>query len=141
VQQVADVPNLVTFFRGCDPSGIGDVTLTGINVPCRIGNAICMPGDVVLGTIAGVLFIPPHLAEECVTRAERTQLRETFGFQRIHEGTYTSAEMDTKWTDAIEADFAEWRKTNTPDEYRHLDWDEDKPAEDQATSDEAETLL
>ena len=141
LQQVMDIDGLITFYRGNDPTGIGDVTLTGINVPCRIGNAICMPGDVVLGTVAGVLFIPPHLAEECVIRAERTQLRETFGFQRIHEGVYTSAEMDTKWTDAIEADFAEWRKTSTPEKYKHLEWDEDKPGEDQTASDEADTLL
>ena len=60
VQQIKDIDDMVTFYRGNDPTGIGDVTLTGINVPCRIGKAICMPGDVVLGTIAGILFIPPH---------------------------------------------------------------------------------
>ena len=141
VQQVMDIEGLITFYRGNDPTGIGDVTLTGINVPCRIGKAICMPGDVVLGTIAGVLFIPPHLAEECCVRAERIQLRETFQFQRIHEGVYNSFEMDSKWTPQIEADFHDWRKENTPEEYQHLEWEEDKIDEDQTTSDEADTLL
>ena len=141
VQQVKDIDGLVTFYRGNDPTGIGDVTLTGINVPCRIGKAICMPGDVVLGTIAGILFIPPHLAEECCIRAERTQLRETFQFQRIHEGVYNSHEMDSAWSSEIEADFHEWRKDNTPEHYQHLDFEEDKAAEDQATSDEAGTVL
>jgi hypothetical protein len=135
-----DIDGLITFYRGNDPTGIGDVTLTGINVPCRIGDAICMPGDVVLGTVAGVLFIPPQLAEECVIRAERIQLREIFQFQRIHEGVYNSSEMDSKWTDEIEADFHNWRQTNTPEEYQQLEWEEDKK-EDQATSDEADTLL
>jgi regulator of RNase E activity RraA len=141
LQQIAEIDNLVTFYRGNDPTGIGDVTLTGINVPCRIGKAICMPGDIVLGNMSGVLFIPPHLAEECVVRAERTQLRENFGFQRIHEGAYTSAQMDTKWTDEIEADFADWRQTSTPEEYQHLEWEEDKADDDQTSSEEADTLL
>ena len=129
LQQVMGIANLQTFYRGCDPTPIRDVTLVGINVPCRIGDAICMPGDVVLGTISGVLFIPPHLAEECVIRSEKTRLREMFGLGRIREGIYTSAQMDTKWTPEIQADFAEWRKTNTPDEFKHLDWGERTEAE------------
>jgi regulator of RNase E activity RraA len=141
LQQVMDIPNFQTFYRGNDPTPIRDVMLIGINVPCRIGNAVCMPGDVVLGTAAGVLFIPPHLAEECVISSERTRLRELFGFQRIREGVYTSAQMDTKWTPEIEADFAEWRKTNTPDEFKHLVWDDaPKPPEQKPKKDEP-TLL
>jgi regulator of RNase E activity RraA len=123
VQQIQGIEHLQTFYKGNDPTGIGDVTLVGMNVPCRIGKAICMPGDVVLGTIAGILFIPPHLAEDCVISSERTRFRELFGLQRLREGKYTSAQMDTKWTDEIEADFAEWRKNNTSDEFKHLKWD------------------
>ena len=142
VQQIADIDDLVTFYRGNDPTGIGEVTLTGINVPCRIGKAICMPGDVVLGTVAGIIFIPPHLAEECCIRAERTQLRETFQFQRIHEGVYNSHQMDSKWSEEIEEDYREWRKTNTPEQFQHLEFEEDqKSADDQETSDEAGTVL
>jgi regulator of RNase E activity RraA len=124
VQQVLEIEHLQTYYRGNDPTPIRDVTLVGINTPCRIGNATCMPGDVVLGTVAGVLFIPPHLAEQCVISSERTRLREIFGLGRIREGIYTSAQMDTAWTPEIEADFAEWRKTNTPDEFKHLKWEE-----------------
>jgi len=132
LQQVMDIPDFQTFYRGNDPTPIREVTLVGMNVPCRIGKAICMPGDVVLGTAAGVIFIPPHLAEDCVISAERTQLREIFGFQRLREGVYTSAQMDTRWTPEIEADFAEWRKTNTPDEFKHLVWEEPKPVASEA---------
>jgi len=123
VQQVMKI-DIVTFYRGNDPTPIRDVTLVGMNVPCRIGNATCMPGDVVLGTPAGVIFIPPHLAEEVCCSSERTRLREIFGFQQLRMGKYTSAQMDTKWTPDIEADFAEWLKTNTPSEFKHLKWDE-----------------
>jgi len=114
VQQIQGIENLQTFYKGNDPTGIRDVTLTGMNVPCRIGGAVCMPGDVVLGTVSGVLFIPAHLAEECAVHSEKTRLRER---------VYTSAQMDTKWSQEIEADFAEWRETNTPEELQHLRWE------------------
>ena len=140
VQQVMDVEGLVTFYRGNDPTGIGDVTMTGLNVPCRIGKAICMPGDLVMGTVSGTLFIPPQFAEECCIQGERIQLREIFQFQRIHEGVYNSNEMDTKWTKEIEADFHDWRRDNTPDGYESLVWDEDADS-DQQTSDGAGTVL
>jgi hypothetical protein len=106
----------------------------GMNVPCRIGGATCMPGDVVLGTPSGILFIAPQLAEECALHSERTRLREIFGLQRLREGRYDSAQMDTAWTPQIEADFHEWRKTNTPDELKHLTWGDPTEAEkDQET--------
>lgn len=111
-QQILEIPGLNTFCRGMDPTPIRDVTLIGLNTPCRIGNATCMPGDIVIGTYEGVLFVPPHLAEEVLANAERTHLREAFSHQRLREGIYTSSQMDTKWTDAIEADFAEWCKAH-----------------------------
>lgn len=122
VQQVMEITNIQTFYRGNDPTGIRDVTLTGFNSPCRIGNAICMPGDVVLGTPAGVLFVPPHLAEECAVKAEKVNMRDRFGLQRLREGKYTTAEIDSAWSAEIWQDFHNWRKDNTPPEYAHLDW-------------------
>ncbi len=136
-EQIVDIPNLDTFCRGMDPTPIRDVTLTGMNVPCRIGPAICMPGDVVLGTLTGILFIPPHLAEEVVEHSERTHMRELFSHQRLREGTYNSSQMDTKWTDAIEEDFEQWRKEKGFDS-GEIDWS--KQEEDGAGDDE-ETLL
>jgi regulator of RNase E activity RraA len=141
IQQINDIDGMITYCRGNDPTAIADVTLTGINVPCRIGKAICMPGDVVLGTMAGIIFIPPHLAEECCLRAEHTQLRETFQFQRIHEGVYNSHEMDSKWSELIEKDFRDWRKDNTPDHLKHLTFDEDKKSADDQDASEAGTVL
>lgn len=121
-QQVLEIPNLLTFCKGVDPTGIADVTLVGLNVPCRIGAATCLPGDVVLGTYSGVLFIPPHLAQEVVEHSEEMRLREAFGFSRLREGVYTSAQMDTKWTPEIEADYSDWRSRRTPEEIARLLW-------------------
>ena len=139
VQQVMGIEDLQTYYRGNDPTPIRDVTMVGMNIPCRIQQATCMPGDVVLGTPAGLLFIPPHLAEQCATHSEKVRLREIFGLQRLREGKYTSAQMDTKWTPEIEADFHQWRRTNTPDDLQHLKWDEQTPTE--KAQGEQETLL
>lgn len=124
LQQIVEIENLQTYYRGIDPTPIRDVTLVGMNVPCRIGGAICMPGDVVLGTPAGITFIPPHLAEEICINSEKTRLKDMFGFERIREGRYSSADIDVaEWAPAIEADFREWRERNTPDDLKHLIWD------------------
>jgi hypothetical protein len=98
-----------------------------------------MPGDVVLGTQTGILFIPPHLAQAVVEHSERTHLREMFSHSRLREGIYSSSQMDTQWTDAIKADFYEWLKTNTPEGYGPIDWAEPKP-EPERKSEEETTL-
>jgi len=38
-----EIHNLNGFYRGYDPSAIGDMTLTSINSPIRIGRAIVLP--------------------------------------------------------------------------------------------------
>ena len=111
---IYELPDFATFVRGVDPTGIANVTLTGINIPIRIGEATVLPGDVVLGNRSGVIFIPPHLAQTVVERGEEVNLRDRFGHQRLREGKYTPGEIDRQWSEEIEADFAEWRKTQMP---------------------------
>jgi regulator of RNase E activity RraA len=135
-QQIYEIDGFATFCKGIDPTPIRDVTLVGLNVPCRVGEAICMPGDVVLGTYTGVLFIPPHLAEEVVEHSERTHMREIFSHQRLREGIYNSSQMDTKWTPEIEADFSEWLKTHRYEDYAQVDW-----SREAGEGKEEETLL
>ncbi len=135
-EQIVDIDNFATFCRGLDPTPIRNVTLVGMNVPCRIGAATCMPGDIVLGTMTGLLFIPPHLAEEVVEHSERTHLREIFSHQRLREGIYNSSQMDTKWTEAIEADFEQWLEDHDFEAYADIEWDKPEkggPGEDEET--------
>ena len=115
-QRVMELPKFNGFIKGLDPSGIGNVTLTEINGPARIGNATVLPGDVVLGTPTGVIFIPPHLAEEVVERSEVVRLRDFWGKLMIKEGKYTPGEIDRKWPEEIEADFAKWTETHGLDD-------------------------
>ncbi|MEX2416030.1 MAG: RraA family protein [Paenibacillaceae bacterium] len=123
-QQVVEIENINIFHRGSDPTAIEDVTMVGMNVPTRIGRAICLPGDVVLATPAGVIFIPPHLAELVVVGAEKSQVRDVFGFVRLREGTYTTAQIDSNWPVALWQDFKSWfDNDDAANIYRHLNWD------------------
>ncbi|GJM79102.1 hypothetical protein HMSSN139_15980 [Paenibacillus sp. HMSSN-139] len=100
--------------------------MVGMNVPTRIGKAICLPGDVVLGTPAGVIFIPPHLAELTAEQAEKSQVRDVFGFIRLKEGAYTTAQIDASWPTALWEDFIQWFQSDeAAAEYRHLTWEKE----------------
>ncbi|MCK4591752.1 MAG: hypothetical protein KAT86_08365, partial [Candidatus Latescibacteria bacterium] len=109
-QRVYELP-INVFTRGLHPSGIGEVTLTEINGPVRIGKATVLPGDVVLGTPTGVLFIPPQHARQVVETSETIRLRDYFGKMRIREGVYTPGEVDSGWSEVMEADFEGWKKS------------------------------
>jgi 4-hydroxy-4-methyl-2-oxoglutarate aldolase len=109
-QGVSQLTDCAIFCRGLDPSAIADVTLGGINIPIRIGETTVLPGDIVLGTPTGVIFIPPHLAQEVVERSEDVRTRDEFGKLRLAEGRYTPGEIDRTWSEPIEADFQEWLK-------------------------------
>ena len=104
-----ELEGFVTFCRGFHPTAATPtVMLTGINCPVRIGGVTVMPGDVVLGKGDSVIFIPPHLAEEVVVTSEIIRLRDTFGKMCLREGRYTPGEIDRKWEEHIEVDFANW---------------------------------
>jgi regulator of RNase E activity RraA len=116
-----ELQNFTSFVRYYDPSHhFGSLasgprlnsTMVSINGPTRIGHALAMPGDVVLGRNGGVLFIPPQLAERVVTSSERTHLEDMFGHQRLREKKYTAGQIDTKWTPEIVQDFHRWLKEN-----------------------------
>ena len=110
-QGISKLTDVAFFCRGLHPSAIRNCTLVGINIPIQIGAATVLPGDVVLGTPTGVMFIPPHLAEAVVQRSEDVRVRDAFGHQMLREGRYTPGEIDRVWTPEIEAHFQEWLKT------------------------------
>jgi 4-hydroxy-4-methyl-2-oxoglutarate aldolase len=113
-QGLVQLTDVNFYMRGVDPTAIADVTLAGINIPIRIGGATVLPGDVMLGTPTGVIFIPPHLVQEVVETSEDIRVRDEFGKMRLDEGKYTSGEIDVSpWRYDIEADFVAWRKINS----------------------------
>jgi regulator of RNase E activity RraA len=111
VRDIAQMETIVGFkgwVRDWHPSWNYDNMLVEINRPCRVGSALCLPGDVVIAKREGVVFVPPQLAEEVCKTAELVQLRDMFGFQRIKEGVYTPGQIDQRWSDAMEKDFSRW---------------------------------
>jgi regulator of RNase E activity RraA len=108
-QRILEMDEFNAFVRGVDPSAILDVSMVEINGITRIGEATCVPGDVVLGTSTGVTFIPPHLAETVVERSEEIRLKDEFGQQRIREGVYTPGQVDRQFSDDMNRDFEEWK--------------------------------
>lgn len=122
INGLKEIGGFTSFFKSYHPSHhlnsaerALNTTLIAINQPTRIGAATCMPGDVVLGRDGGVLFIPPHLAEEVVRVSEVVRLRDMFGHQRLREQKYTPGQIDTRWSDEIEKDFSEWLRQNIND--------------------------
>jgi len=81
------------FFRKPHPSYLTNVTLTGINVPVRIGNAIVMPGDLVLGDPEGVYFIPPQLVKETVDNSDTVHIHDEWTRKKFDEGKYKSSDI------------------------------------------------
>jgi regulator of RNase E activity RraA len=112
LEGLSKIDGFNAFVRGWHPTYIQEMMLGGINTPIRIGEAVVLPGDVVLAKREGVLFIPAHLAREVVEKSELIMLRDTFGHERLRAGVYTPGQIDTRWTDEIEADFTSWLKAN-----------------------------
>lgn len=81
------------YFKDAHPAAVAGVTVIGINIPVKIGNAIVMPGDVVLGDREGVIFIPPHLVQEIVDAAELTQIHDEWTKQKFLTGKYKASEL------------------------------------------------
>lgn len=116
-----ELPDFTSFVRFYDPSHhygslksgkLLNSTMVSINGPTRIGHAMAMPGDVVLGRNGGVIFIPPQLAEQVVRTSERTHLEDMFGHLRLKEGKYTAGQIDAHWSDPIRQDYRDWLKQN-----------------------------
>jgi len=100
---------MAAYFRGVHPTPIGEVMLTGINIPIRIGGATVMPGDVVFGDREGVTFIPPHLAQKVVEYSEETRLHDEFTRMKIKEGKYRI--RDTyPLNKELQKEYEEWKK-------------------------------
>ena len=117
LEGLKEIGGFTSYYTSYDPSyhnpGGGqnrDLTtmIVGINHPTRIRTVTVMPGDVVLGKMGVVVFIPPQLAERVVKTSEIVRLRDMFGHQRLREGKYTAGQIDARWTDEIEKDFSKW---------------------------------
>lgn len=109
---IQKIEGFTGYVRGFHPSsvthGVRNTMLMGINVPIRIGETTVMPGDVVLSDPEGLMFIPPHLAERVVERAEQLHLRDEWSRMMLQQGKYTPGQIDTKWSPQMEEELQRW---------------------------------
>lgn len=108
LQEIVNLKGFNAFVRDFHPSFTEHMVLMGLNTPIRIGNAIVLPGDLVIATREGVLFVPAHMAEQVVSTAEFVTRKDQFGFEMVKNGTYSTGEIDSQWTDEIKTAFLKW---------------------------------
>src|ERR1700756_2621789 len=106
-----EIPNFNGFYKGYDPSAWAQMELTAINAPIRIGRAVVLPGDMVLAKTDGVIFIPAILAEQAVSSAEFTNLKDAFNFE-LNQSGENKGEFEGCWTTKKYDVFAKWIDTH-----------------------------
>jgi regulator of RNase E activity RraA len=103
--------DMPAYFRSVDPTPIGDVMLTGINVPIRIGGVTVMPGDLVVGDREGIYFIPPQFVKEILDRADEIRIHDEWTKKKFEEGKYKSSEIYSTPTDPkLQREYQEYLK-------------------------------
>jgi len=112
---ISEIDGFNAYVRDFHPSFLVDVVLTGLNTPTRIGEAIVMPGDLVITDKEGVLFIPAHMAEKVIATAEFMTARGAFSKAMLKEGRYSAGQVDSQWTDEIKDHFLRWLKETNSD--------------------------
>ncbi len=108
LQEIKNIKGFNAFVRDFHPSFLEEMVLMGLNTPIRIGNAMVLPGDLVIAQREGVLFVPAHMAEQVISTAEFVIRKDQFGFDRVKSGVYSTGQIDSQWSDDIKADFIKW---------------------------------
>jgi regulator of RNase E activity RraA len=99
------------YYKSVHPSAIGGATLSGINVPIRIGNVTVMPGDLVIGDREGVSFVPPQNAQQIIDAADTTHIHDEWTRMMFDTGKYKSSEIYSSPSDpALRAQYQEYLK-------------------------------
>ena len=111
--------DMPAYFRAVDPTPIGNVMLTGINVPVRIGDVTVMPGDLVVGDREGIYFIPPQFVNEVLDKADETHIHDEWTKMKFAEGKYKSSEIYGSPTDPkLKQEYADYLKKRLDELHR-----------------------
>lgn len=99
------------YYRRAHPSYLTNVTLTGINIPIRVGNVTVMPGDLVVGDPEGLYFIPPQMVQQVLDSADRIHIHDEWTRMKFDEGKYKSSEIYSSPRDpALRKEYDEYLK-------------------------------
>ena len=108
LQEIKNIKGFNAYVRDFHPSFTEEMILMGLNTPIRIGNVMVLPGDLVIATREGVLFVPAHMAEQVVSTSEFVIRKDQFGFEMVRNGKYSTGEIDSQWNDDIKTEFLKW---------------------------------
>lgn len=108
LQEIKNIKGFNAFVRDFHPSFLEDMVLMGLNTPIHIGNAIVLPGDLVIAQREGVLFVPAHMADQVVSTAEFVIRKDQFGFEMVRTGKYSTGQIDSQWNEEIKNVFLQW---------------------------------
>jgi 4-hydroxy-4-methyl-2-oxoglutarate aldolase len=110
LEGISDI-DMPAYFRKSHPSFLTNVTITGINIPVRIGSATVMPGDLVVGDSEGIYFIPPHLVQPTLDNADVVHIHDEWTRKKFDEGKYKSGEIySTPRDPALKKEYDEYLK-------------------------------
>ncbi len=108
LQELENIKGFNAFVRDFHPSFLEEMVLMGLNTPIRMGNAMVLPGDLVIGHREGVLFVPAHLAEQVINTCEFVARKDQFGFDMVKTNRYTTGQIDSQWTEELKTEFLKW---------------------------------
>lgn len=82
------------------------------------------PGDIVIGTKNGILFVPSHMVDYVIEHAYKSQVRDLYAFPKLEAGIYTTADVDAVvWNDQMMQALLNFIDTDpAAAKYRGLDW-------------------
>lgn len=105
-------PEWNVMVRDFRPQANSSNLVIGINCPIQVGYVTVMPGDLVLGTREGVVFIPPHLAQQVVETSEKTRMQDVFAHAGVKAGRFTAQQADGGYTPEMWKEFIKWLRDN-----------------------------
>ncbi len=105
-------PQWNVMVRDFRPQANSSNLVIGINCPIQVGYVTVMPGDIVLGSREGVVFIPPHLAQQVVETSEKTRMQDVFAHEGVKEGRFTAQQADGGFTKEMNEEFNKWLLDN-----------------------------
>lgn len=113
-----EIDGFNAFVRDFGPKFLHGVLLMGLNSPVTIGEAIVLPGDLVIADRTGVVFIPSHMAERVVSTIEFIETIDRFKHDMIRASKYGPEDLDAEWTEEIKDSFMQWLQEH-PDEIQY----------------------
>jgi len=105
---ISEIRGMHVFVRDFDPSALNDSMLMGVNVPIRIGRTTVLPGDVAVGDVEGITFIPPQFAQNVVDFSDMIRPIDDWGHQMLREGRYGPGQIDGEWSKQMIHEYNLW---------------------------------